>query len=327
MHENLRPRRLVEPSPSGFTLVELLVVIAIIGVLVALLLPAVQAAREAARRAQCTNNLKQIGLAVHNFHDARKGFPRTRLVCFHGTWATELWPYLEEQSVADQWDPVKGFFYQSFKAVESQVSIYYCPSRRGPPQLSQLNQETNRAPAGMRGGLADYIPCSGDGIQQYRDSYPSGANGVFVAWNDVNAGCGNVAGSPDLWFNGERFYTTFKSIPDGTSKTLLIGEKQVPMRGWGYYQIPSTGEFAHDNCAYNPDNFETVARYAGPNYGLARSPEEAVALNFGGPHSGICQFVFADGSVHALSVEIDEEVLGYLASRNDGKMLKDTDIY
>ena len=86
-------------SPAGsrgFTLVELLVVIAIIGILVALLLPAVQAAREAARRIQCTNHLKQIGLAIHNFHDAHKKLPPSRMPCNHGTWASEIWPYLEQ---------------------------------------------------------------------------------------------------------------------------------------------------------------------------------------------------------------------------------------
>src|SRR5436190_11791438 len=97
------------PSPSktirgAFTLVELLVVIAIIGVLVALLLPAVQAAREAARRAQCTNHLKQIGLAALTYESAKKGLPTDRALCFHGTWATDLWPYVEEHGLAGLWD-------------------------------------------------------------------------------------------------------------------------------------------------------------------------------------------------------------------------------
>jgi prepilin-type N-terminal cleavage/methylation domain-containing protein len=89
----------------AFTLVELLVVIAIIGVLVALLLPAVQAAREAARRTQCLNNLKQIGLAIQNYHGVRNEIPPSRLPCHHGTWAALLWPYLEQSNIAQRWLP------------------------------------------------------------------------------------------------------------------------------------------------------------------------------------------------------------------------------
>src|SRR6478735_448846 len=81
---------------GGFTLVELLVVIAIIGILVALLLPAIQAAREAARRSQCINHMKQIGIAIHLFHDAKKVLPPSRVDCDHSTWAAEIWPYIEE---------------------------------------------------------------------------------------------------------------------------------------------------------------------------------------------------------------------------------------
>src|SRR3954468_8997214 len=96
-------------SRGGFTLVELLVVIAIIGILVALLLPAIQAAREAARRTQCLNHLKQVGLAMHLYNDARKSLPPSRMPCWHGTWASAIWPYLEEGTIAQQWDPTMGY--------------------------------------------------------------------------------------------------------------------------------------------------------------------------------------------------------------------------
>src|SRR5215475_8654036 len=93
-------------APPGFTLVELLVVIAIIGILVAFLLPAIQAAREAARRTQCQNNLKQIGLAVQSHHDTRKAFPmgRNRIDQFAVSWAFFLLPYMEETSIYNSWD-------------------------------------------------------------------------------------------------------------------------------------------------------------------------------------------------------------------------------
>src|SRR5688572_15377246 len=145
---------------GGFTLVELLVVIAIIGVLVALLLPAVQAAREAARRAQCTNHLKQIGLAVHNFHDVNKAFPRSRMVCHHGTWTVEIWPYLEERNAEAAWDDQRAYQFQSQQNVQTQVAAYYCPSRRSAPQISVGGEPRG----GFNGALADYAACVGDGI-------------------------------------------------------------------------------------------------------------------------------------------------------------------
>ncbi|MCG2685419.1 MAG: DUF1559 domain-containing protein, partial [Planctomycetales bacterium] len=97
---------------TAFTLVELLVVITIIGILIALLLPAVQAAREAARQVQCINNLKQIGLAIHGFHEAKGALPPTRSSCSHSTWAAEIWPFIEGQNLADQYDPKLAYIYQ-----------------------------------------------------------------------------------------------------------------------------------------------------------------------------------------------------------------------
>ncbi len=116
------------------------------------------------------------------------------------------------------------------------------------------------------------------------------------------------------------------SILDGTTKTMLVGEKQVPTRGFGYYITPA-GEPTIDSSIYNGDSLSIPGRFAGQAYGLARHPEEAVQTNFGGPHPGICQFVFADGSVHAIAIEIDGVILGYLAHRKDGKVISGSAIY
>ena len=142
-----RPRRSF--LKTGFTLVELLVVIAIIGVLVALLLPSVQAARESARRTQCSNNLKQIGLGFQNFTDSWHFLPPYRIKDRYATWAVLILPYVEQQAVFNQWDIMDEYYNQKAAVVQSQVSNYYCPSRRkpmlsrtAPPKASRTGMAT-----------------------------------------------------------------------------------------------------------------------------------------------------------------------------------------
>ena len=120
----------------GLTLVELLVVMAIIGILIALILPAIQAAREAARSTQCRNNLKQIGLAIHNYHDANKLMPPSRLGPQYASWCVLILPYLEQDALYRQWDLTKTYYQQSVAAQTTAVNLFFCPTRRSPPMLS-----------------------------------------------------------------------------------------------------------------------------------------------------------------------------------------------
>src|SRR5215472_16283486 len=114
----------------GFTLIELLVVIAIIAVLIGLLLPAVQKAREAANRISCANNLKQLGLAMHNYENTLQILPPTRLAVGSATWAVLILPFIEQDNLYRQWNINFTYYQQNPVARLSPVKIYFCPSRR-----------------------------------------------------------------------------------------------------------------------------------------------------------------------------------------------------
>ena len=266
----------------GFTLVELLVVIAIIGVLVALLLPAVQQARESARRTECSNNLKQWGLAVHNYHDTFHNLPIGITVPGQWTFRTALLPYLEQQALFEQIDPDN--YPHCFEASrdahtrgenpsDDAVDAYFCPSD---PRSGQLYQ-------GYYG--ADYMPTQYMGVLGSDSDYPWVNNGVFY----INSKIG------------------FQSIVDGTSNTLMIGERSVPDNlFWGWATCGAT--------AY--DVFVSF------KYGYYKGdPKNTTGLTtFWSYHPGGAQFVSVDGSVHLYPYHTEQRVMEALATRDGGEV-------
>ncbi len=283
----------------AFTLVELLVVIGIIGVLVGLVLPAVQRAREAANRAACANNLRQLGLALHAYHGDYGQLPPSRMGDFHATWPILLLPYLEQVNLYNQWQIPLSYYQQTDSARQTAVSVFFCPTRRGPtspPGLSiSGDQFDDPPPLGPQtpGALGDYAACIGTQSTDGVDA-PGVANGSF-----------RCLGLPPV---------SFATITDGLSNTFLVGEKHVPQ---GYF-----GQGPWDCSLYNGDYPLCSCRSAGPYTPLAQSPTDLNG-NFGSYHPGVCQFLLADGSVRPVSNTTDPNTLGLLANPADGLPVPD----
>lgn len=183
--------------PKGFTLVELLVVIAIIGVLIALLLPAVQAAREAARRMSCKNNLHQIGIAVHNYHDIHNELPSAR--AGYSTWAVLVLPFVEHESLKDLYRTDVPFHHALNQPVTRwQLPVYQCPSTPARNRMDNLG-------GGKQAACADYAPVTG-------------VNGTLRTMGLIG---GNGDNRGAMRVNRRR---NFASVLDGLSNTLFIAE-------------------------------------------------------------------------------------------------------
>lgn len=314
---------------GGFTLVELLVVIAIIGVLVALLLPAVQMSRESARRMSCSNNLKQCPLASHGYHDAYGVLPPSRLDHRGAlTWAVLILPYLEQDNFFKQWDITRLYYDQGASVAagdiirRTPVQTYLCPSRRLRPGLISVTGDTPDTPfSGARtppeyytGAVSDYAACIGnDTTPESSGIAGEGGNGAFsvalIPWVYVLP---VRAGGPPGILGPQRSMTRFSNITDGLSDTLFFGEKHVRVKQFG------NGNSEGDGSVYNGDILAFALRAAGRNNPLALGPTERYRTQFGSYHPGVCQFAFGDGSVRAIAVNISPSILDALAQRADG---------
>lgn len=311
--------------PSGFTLVELLVVIAIIGILVALLLPAVQAAREAARRTQCLNKAKQIALACHNYESNRKHFPSGAVTTIESSvtdnctisantpggvpWTVAILPYLEEQALFDRFDLEQPFF-----------SHY--PSGGG--QVGEPNESAQLTPL-------DKFKCPSNGSIAPTDPANSyyGVMGGGPLPTPEYGGCSTTGNQRVYFYNGIFFNNSelrVARITDGTSNTYLLGETlyhqlKVSHPNW-YESWASTLYIRPSDSLY----LNVAAALVGIN-ALDCDPEfsnchQHVTRGFGSKHVGGCHFAMADGSVRFENEDIDLLVYQDNSIRDNGGVIK-----
>ena len=290
---------------GGFTLIELLVVIAIIAILIGLLLPAVQKVREAAARSKCQNNLKQVALAAHNFHDARTKFPPTVYTSgavFTHTWAPSLLPYLEQGPVSDlyRWDRPWNDA-ANFPATAAVVPVFLCPSSPAPPQ--------HDAAGGQKVGACDYSPVTNidpalvaSGLLGGWAGNPAGPmeNTSPAAIQHITDGASNtllfaeVAGRPQGFVNGKRAGDT-----DAAGWAVANGINPINLDGW-----KADGSGPVGPCAVNCANFHEVYSF----------------------HPGLTNAAFADGSVRTVRADVSIVVMAAVVTRAGNEVVNTGDL-
>ncbi len=338
---------------SGFTLVELLVVIAIIGILVALLLPAVQQAREAARRTQCLNNLKQIGLALHNHHNAVGTLPLGAALTEGAMWSAFILPYMEEQNLRDlitllehqQYAMNQPFYsypvldpnFRNLVACETVIPVYRCPSAGLPEHMQDQGQDANyyiqrRVPG-------SYIACaSGTATSQVINQVMGEGRSYLENMDGVMWGL-RIETPADA-----KGLVSFRKVKDGLSKTIAVGEAVTDFQtildlsaanSNGYPDPEPTLGNRKDHWYIGSDSIDGPgigdpsealgSTGVPPNYHkrpgdhcrFSFAPDcQALQLSFSSEHSGVLQVVLCDGSVQTIQEDIDPFLWSQMGTRS-----------
>ena len=343
---------------SAFTLVELLVVIAIIGVLIALLLPAVQAARESARRTQCINNLKQLGLACHNFESSNGHFPTaggsveefqdaaSQAGPLYGyeyaSWMFQVLPFIEQQNLADlRGDsvPVGQSAFNDTPLAETPVSAFNCPSRFD--RFGIFSTDILRF-GDYAGVMSSHCLNGWEGFEFQLDEpirITSAGTEEEVVWTGIIArgghtqtsGSGVTPGSPMTWNFGR---IGFQSISDGSSNTIMLAEKAVEVED---YTIPVNQPFRYWEIFgyYSAADWPSMRQFGGEvlNQPCAKANEVPVLgdsdvranpngseQGFGSAHPGVINAVYGDASVQTISIDAELSILDQLGKRADGTL-------
>jgi len=328
---------------SGFTLIELLVVIAIIAILVALLLPAVQQAREAARRTQCVNNLKQIGIAVHNFHDAKRKLPSSTRPSAISTVRigslVQILPFIDEKVLWDKYDLTVNWSHNNNLPVSSaRIATYQCPSSPRPDRLDGNPDITNGNPAawgteqslvavgdygssiGVDPRLTALIPAIKTGI----GALPKNKTGTLA---DITDGTSNTilfiesAGRPFLYRRGPVLVNSDQSVNRVNAGGWVRPASDILFAGSNKAgtAVPSTN--AADVVALNSTNGDDIATAAYPHpYYVTEGTSQPFAF-----HSSGANILFADGSVKLIDEGIDITVFAALVTRDQAERVSDSD--
>ena len=317
----------------GFTLIELLVVIAIIAILIGLLLPAVQKVRDAAARMQCQNNLKQMGLAFHNYENANGFFPPAYTVVLSTpsstSWGTYLLPYLEQDNLYRQYDPNGGLgSAQNQAAISTPVKIFQCPAAQanrrytdGPVPGSAFVPTWGATPISWTASAGDYTATTGVRENTLNACWAGGGGGDRDGVLEAK-----TQATPGASFTG----TKVLAITDGTSNTILVGElagrpaayragRQVatfaPFQGAGW------GDALNGENWFIGSLFDgTEPAHGGPCVVNCTNSRGRGLYSF---HTAVANILLADGSVRSVSSNLNQCTFAYLVTKKKGDIVPD----